>query len=143
MFSLKADFEVPCARWVNLPSQLVPDSLRYWSFLIMNNQCVPVWNCQVCTVTLFLTEMIIIRNVSEELCYSENWSEGCWNLSFEINYIWEYIQTENCYFNLLQYFAILPFWLFFSLNKYSHNRLTSYLVKWNKCIITWADHWSM
>ncbi len=41
--------------------------------------------------------------ISEGLCDTEDWDNGCWKFNFaitEINYILKYIQIENSYFKL-------------------------------------------
>ncbi len=51
--------------------------------------------------------------ISEWSCDTEDWSDDCWKFSFstiEINYILKYIQRENSYFKLKQYFIILLYY---------------------------------
>ncbi len=52
-----------------------------------------------------------IRMISEGSCDTEDWSNEAENsaLITEINYILKYIKTENRYFKLWSYLAILQF----------------------------------
>ncbi len=52
-----------------------------------------------------------IRMISEGSCDTEDWSNEAENsaLITEINYILKYIKTENSYFKLWSYLAILQF----------------------------------
>ncbi len=77
---------------------------------IEESQINVLWFSQKCEAQLFSTFIIIkinvswapnehIRMISEGLCDTEDWSNGCWKFSFAItwiNYIWKYIKIERC-----------------------------------------------
>ncbi len=57
-----------------------------------------------------------VRMISGRLCDTEDWSNGCWNISFAItgiNHMVKYIKLENCF--KLGYYshAITAFTVFF------------------------------
>ncbi len=80
-----------------------------------------------------------IRLISEGLCNTEYWSNGCWKFSFaitRINYIIKHIKIENNYLKLYKYFKILLYCILAALvNKsdFFHKYLFLYLTN-PKCL---------